>query len=180
METKICRTCGQEKSQDEFSSTLRIRTKVPSHLSFSLDCKPCASKRSYATQKENWDRVKAYRATEEYKRSQKDGWLRLTYHKSIEWFEAQFDRQGGVCGVCGKPEHRKGRGGEVKALAVDHDHRCCSGHLSCGKCVRGLVCEGCNHTLGFAQDSIEVLAAAILYLKSFKKENENAERIDHP
>lgn len=27
---------------------------------------------------------------------------------------------------------------------VDHDHKCCSGDKSCGKCVRGILCPGCN------------------------------------
>ena len=170
METKICRTCGQAKSLDDFSSTLRVRTKVPSRLFYSADCRPCASKRSYAHQRGKGAAIQAaYRATDAYKRSQKDGWLRLTYNKSIEWYESQLAKQGGVCGVCGQPEHRKGRGGEVKALAVDHDHRCCAGQISCGDCVRGLVCEGCNHTLGFAQDDVAVLSSAISYLKGYKK-----------
>lgn len=177
METKICRACGQDKSLDEFSSTLRVRTRVPSRLTYSLDCKPCASKRSYAHQRGAGAAVQAaYRHSDAYKRAQKDGWLRATYNKSIGWYEAQFAKQGGVCGICGKPEHRKGRGGEVKALAVDHNHRCCAGQVSCGKCVRGLVCEGCNHTLGFAQDSTEILESAILYLKQFKGDS-NGKRI---
>lgn len=166
METKSCRTCGQVKPLDEFSSTIRHRFRIGDVRTYSLDCKPCASKRSYAKQKENWDAVKAYRATDAYKRSQKDGWLRLNYHKSIEWFEAKLAEQGGVCGICKKPEHRKTPKGEIKSLAVDHNHQCCPGHRSCGKCVRGLLCESCNHALGRMSDNIERLEAAVSFLKS--------------
>jgi len=170
METKICKTCGQEKPLDEFSKTWRVRTKVPSHWCWHDSCKPCDSKRSYAHQRgEGAEVQKAYRESDAYKRSQKDGWLRLNYHKSLGWFEEQLAKQGGVCGICGKPEHRKTPKGQVKSLAVDHDHACCSGHRSCGNCVRGLICEECNHALGHVADKVEILESAISYLKQYKK-----------
>jgi len=30
------------------------------------------------------------------------------------------------------------------SLHVDHDHNCCNGVKSCGKCVRGIICNRCN------------------------------------
>jgi hypothetical protein len=35
-----------------------------------------------------------------------------------------------------------------KNFVVDHDHRCCKGRQSCGKCIRGLLCIRCNAMLG--------------------------------
>lgn len=36
---------------------------------------------------------------------------------------------------------------EANPLVVDHDHACCSGGYSCGKCVRGGICSRCNKVL---------------------------------
>jgi hypothetical protein len=44
----------------------------------------------------------------------------------------------------------------TKVLVVDHNH-------ATGK-VRGLICNSCNHMLGVAKDSIDVLRSAIEYL----------------
>jgi hypothetical protein len=57
------------------------------------------------------------------------------------------------------------RSGKYQALlAVDHDHGCCPGQRSCGKCVRGLVCRDCNAMLGLARDNADSLRRAASYL----------------
>ena len=70
--------------------------------------------------------------------------------------------QNGLCKICKNPEPRKLR------LSVDHDHSCCPGEGSCGKCVRGLLCSSCNMILGNAKDNVEILQAAIEYLNITK------------
>ncbi|MER7457654.1 endonuclease domain-containing protein [Micromonospora sp. NPDC126480] len=57
--------------------------------------------------------------------------------------------QGGGCGVCGTSAWRHPVG--LVPLPVDHDHLCCSGRDSCGRCVRGLLCAGCNGFLGLVE-----------------------------
>lgn len=58
--------------------------------------------------------------------------------------------QNDVCAICNKPEPHN------SVLAVDHDH-------ATGK-VRALLCSHCNMLLGNAFDSIDILTAAIQYL----------------
>ena len=66
--------------------------------------------------------------------------------------------QNGVCKICGEPERYKNR------LSVDHDHSCCPGITSCGKCIRGLLCSNCNRVLGQVNDSKVLLQKMIDYL----------------
>lgn len=54
----------------------------------------------------------------------------------------------------------KNRNGDIKPLAVDHDHEISQ--------IRGLLCNDCNRLLGAAKDDIETLEAAIDYLKKHK------------
>jgi len=69
-----------------------------------------------------------------------------------------LEDQAGVCAICGLI-NENGR-----MLAVDHDHSCCPGDRSCGKCVRKLLCGDCNMGLGKFKDDVELLAKAISYL----------------
>ena len=40
-----------------------------------------------------------------------------------------------------------------RRLCVDHDHNCCAGSTSCGKCIRGLLCNSCNMVAGIAEST---------------------------
>lgn len=66
------------------------------------------------------------------------------------------------CAICG----------DLQASYVDHDHSCCPGGRSCGKCVRGVLCKECNFGLGKFKDSVQNLWSAIQYLQSFKRGKE--------
>lgn len=72
------------------------------------------------------------------------------------------------CAICGGFSTPK-KNEEWREWQIDHDHGCCSGSRSCGKCVRGLLCEKCNLMLGCALDSVEILRAAIVYLMNSRR-----------
>lgn len=61
--------------------------------------------------------------------------------------------------------------GAERVPHIDHDHTCCPSGESCGKCIRGLVCNNCNQGLGRFQDSPEILRAAADYLERFAAVN---------
>jgi len=81
----------------------------------------------------------------------------------VEQYNKRCEEQGSVCAICKMPENGK-------RFAIDHDHSCCPGLHSCGKCIRGLLCQKCNHMIGFAKDNTETLQAAISYLNGYKKD----------
>ena len=51
-----------------------------------------------------------------------------------------------------------------EAVHIDHDHKCCAGSHSCGKCIRGVLCSNCNTAIGLMGESIERFKKAIKYL----------------
>lgn len=63
--------------------------------------------------------------------------LHIRYNLTIDQYDAMLASQGGVCAICGS------KGGK-RHMSVDHDHYCCPGRNSCGKCVRGILCQNCN------------------------------------
>lgn len=80
------------------------------------------------------------------------------YQLSPEQYQTIKDAQGGKCAICQVAT------GASRALAVDHDHKCCPGKTSCGRCVRGLLCSNCNNALGFFRDDPEAFLRAARYL----------------
>ena len=91
------------------------------------------------------------------------------YGLSAERYEELRKAQSGLCAICSRPERTLSKTGNLFQLAVDHDHACCEGPRSCGKCVRGLVCRGCNIMLGQINDDPAILLAAVSYLTTDTK-----------
>lgn len=110
-------------------------------------CKACHARMQRAWIDRNREKVNANarawkRANPEKVRAKH---IRYLYGIELAEVEALLLAQGGACALCGASEPG-GRG----AWHVDHDHACCpsNGTPSCGRCVRGLLCHGCNVSLG--------------------------------
>lgn len=52
------------------------------------------------------------------------------------------------------------------AVNIDHDHKCCPSARSCGKCIRGILCNQCNSSLGLLNDDLEKINKLFEYLNS--------------
>ncbi len=84
----------------------------------------------------------------EYNRKRR---LRYEYNLTLEEYDQMFDKQDGICAICGN------RNKADMALAVDHDHE--TGF------IRGLLCQNCNLALGLVRDNVLILLKMIEYLE---------------
>ncbi len=90
------------------------------------------------------------------------------YGLPIARYVAMLEKQGHACAICRQPETAYSQHGTIRRLSVDHDHRCCPGKKSCGKCVRALLCTRCNTVIGLVQENTEILGALERYLNSLE------------
>lgn|SRR5208337_3958958 len=92
------------------------------------------------------------------------------------WYKEKLQTQGGVCALCGRTPEDVGRiyGNRGRCLSLDHDHTCCPGDKSCGKCARGLLCTRCNFMVGiFEKDPFlfeKLLRGTATYLQAYSQE----------
>jgi hypothetical protein len=74
-----------------------------------------------------------------------------------------LEEQGGVCKICKSSPAEDAK----KAFSVDHDHSCCPGQKTCGKCIRGIICNACNTALGLLKENVETMQAMQDYVTNF-------------
>lgn len=145
---KRCPKCGEIKSLDGFYK------KRPSggYQSYCIDCDQRAAKESRKKRRDN-------RTAEE--RARENLAVRLSmYNLTADDILELLNAQDGRC-VCGA--HLS-----VPTLTIDHDHACCDRAGSCGNCVRGVLCSGCNKALGLIQDDPNTALALAAYLMRFE------------
>lgn len=157
---KRCVDCRQVKPIEDFSAS-----GAKSKGGKSSYCRPCAAVRMARWRAANPDLTQAaQRRHNEKRKPARPGVRRArSYNFPAAAYEAMLESQGGVCAICGGPPCGRG-----KELHVDHDHGCCPGVGSCGKCIRGLLCGNCNTMLGLAKEDPERLLSGAQYLRKYK------------
>lgn len=123
---------------------------------FYLNHKEDEKARAKKWRQENPEKYEAWAEKNKDKRAASS--RKYYYGITKEEFDSKMASQDARCAICHKPLTRP---------SLDHSHACCPGKKSCGKCIRGILCQGCNTIIGLAGDSVEVLSNAIEYLKGY-------------
>jgi hypothetical protein len=157
VETKYCKGCDATLLVSEFHHSA-YRRKCDGELGYRPMCKLCTNAQNREWGAEN-------NGTEYQQRKAKNRALVRKYGITLEEYERRLEAQGGTCATCGRPPedayHPWG-------FCVDHDHACCSGDVTCGKCVRGIICSFCNRTLGLVRDDPDRLRRLAEYVEAWK------------
>lgn len=90
--------------------------------------------------------------------------LKALYNISFSDYNKILKSQKDKCKICGRPQL-----GYWRRMAVDHDHACCPGKKSCGKCIRGIICSYCNNILAALES--EQYLKAVSYLEAYQGES---------
>ncbi len=102
-------------------------------------CKQCKTEVNRASYNRNKEEVKLRSIAKKYKLSK----------------DAYYQLLGNGCEACGASDN----------LTVDHDHGCCPGKETCGKCIRGALCRRCNIAEGLFKDDGENILKLVDYMK---------------
>lgn len=176
VDKRICRTCGQAKTPDEFYNDSRYpkgdihcalcrREKVriwrASNKEKSSEIQKrsrmrnpeAAKKRARVWHTKNRAYHLAYMAERRKTHAIQilSGKLQSVFGINIEEYNTLLAGQNGGCAICQKPPQQN-----KKRLAVDHCHKT--------QKVRGLLCSTCNQAIGLLKDDASLLQSAILYL----------------
>lgn len=158
MVQKLCAKCNKIKDINEFG--FRSAEKD----GYNYYCKSCHNEKARIYRKIHPEETR--KCVENYRKLNpekvKDSQLRIKYGISLDKLNELIYDQGGKCFLC-KVEFSKKWD---ERPAIDHDHSCCSGAKTCGKCIRKILCIRCNAWLGRFENNPKMFLEAFNYLRT--------------
>ena len=160
----VCKACLREYCKQHPPSSwpkyeeYKIKKQVSARAYYQRNKEMCAAKRAL-WYKAHADEINERARMQHQANPERIRQVKLAkYSLTLESWDALYQKQGGVCAICGNPEiDIDSRTKAARRLSVDHNH-------VTGK-VRGLLCNNCNKGIGNLQEDIEILLRAITYIK---------------
>lgn len=149
------RAYGQEAEKRETTKETRKRWRHSEAGKASLN------RRQKKYRQEHPDKVASWPS--QTREAKHDRYYKCVHGITLAEFDAQIAKQGGCCPIGNHPFGARGK--RRTSPCQDHDHESGQNRL--------ILCRNHNVAIGLFHDSIEDMESAILYLKSFKKENDD-------
>lgn len=168
--SKVCNKCGINKGSNCFSK----HTTSKDGLQYA--CKECDNRRNRELYINNIEESRKRRKEyywnnlEKSKENNRNRYLKnpnigvnsrfkRIYGIDLIKYEILLENQNFSCAIC-LTNYKN----FSTRLCVDHDHSCCPGKKSCGKCIRGLLCGSCNKGIGLLQENYNIIIRAGAYV----------------
>ena len=143
LKQKVCIKCSSSKPMPEFRFR-QYKNKRPGYVG---TCKECEKELYKIWAAKNKQLLKE----RDFKRN-----LRSKFGLTLDKYQEMLKAQDFGCAICKAETSLSGR-----ALAVDHCHTT--------GVIRSLLCNECNTALGLLKENIEIISAALEYVRKFKK-----------
>lgn len=168
---KVCTKCNTLKSTKLFSKSKKVKG------GYRHWCKLCVNLWT-----KQWRKLHAKRLNEKARKDRIDNpnkYKKYNSNRRKKWKETKLRRYGITIQILNK--YLKLQKNKCKCCnillknnyKIDHDHLCCPKVGSCGKCIRGILCNNCNLSLGLNKENIKILQGQIKYLVTWKEKNES-------
>ena len=144
MTVKVCVKCKIEKPSEDFCKGKNYKNGRRG------TCKKCHTNYQIRYYEQNKDKRE-----EKNKMNTRYVYPWKRHHLEEKQYIDLMNKFDGKCHICKKNE----------ATSIDHDHSCCQkGKRSCGKCVRGILCRGCNTALGSLREDPDTIQSLLKYI----------------
>ena len=163
--TKVCYGCKKR-----YPATSEFYWKCErGSLGLQSRCKECQREYNKRTRHRYSERTKQYNKRyyagrqDELRGTRRAHNIKRNFGLTLKDYNNMAMEQHGLCAICGLPEKSKHQSGQVRHLAVDHNH-------NTGK-IRGLLCSDCNRAIGFLRADVlgtQNLQRAVEYLQETK------------
>lgn len=146
-ETKVCNECLVNQDISNFGTYQDPRR---NRRYYNSVCRPCATIRAN----------RYNHSLDPDVRKTREKWNRIW--KSYRMRESEYlDFIKDGCEVCGTHDN----------LCIDHDHDCCPGKYTCGKCVRGVLCG--RHNTAEALLTTDEISNLLAYRNKYEREKKD-------